>query len=617
MFFLTFTVSLFAQQPEPCFYGAGESIAYWCGAKPSAGDFEAYSKQDINKNLSALSHRDEIKWAPVFYHIITRDDGNCGGLWKDIFDGHCELNESFLPFKIGFYIVGFDTVPDTYLWNFEDPALGSTTFPIYNKPGVINVYINGNMPGLCGFATFPFNNPTGGGIFLHRNCIGADKTTYQHEMGHYLGLLHTFETVFGREFVNGSNCSFTGDLYCDTPADFLDQRVPCPYTGPKTDPNGDLYRTVIDHSLYMSYFNDACQTRFSTMQQAQMTNILTGSRSFLLNNTPPDLNPPDTTSFINPTFGNTQVNSSQLTFRWRSVSGAQYYRFSLSSVGSHQMFVDTLVADTFVYVGNLTPNKNYKYYARPVSFGNACGQPAAYRYLQTSNLKLNVRIVSPSCSDAQADTVVITPLNGAPPFSFQWAHGAEDSLLTDISPGEYTVTVSDLFGEKVVETIHLLAPAPLTISIEASINHLVAWPSGGTPPYSFSWSNGVNNQFNNLPEFGDYTVTITDSKGCIATEHFTYNSSGMLTDGRAAIKITPNPVSRQQNLNIRVELNVRTDATLSILNLHGEVIYQFQRNFSPGTTHLTYDSGLLPAGLYLLRLHSGKVSKTEKFTVVR
>ncbi|MBL0308257.1 MAG: T9SS type A sorting domain-containing protein [Bacteroidetes bacterium] len=611
------SLSIFAQTTTPCFYGEGLSVPFWCGAMVSSQDYDGYSKQDITRNLSTLSHRDDISWAPVWYHIITRDDGTCGGPWKDIFDGHCELNKIFLAFNIGFYIQGIDTVPDTYLWNYEDPALGNTTYGIYNKPDVINVYINGNMPGLCGFATFPFTNPTGGGIFLHRNCIGADKTTYPHEMGHYLGLMHTFETTFGKEFVNGTNCSFTGDLYCDTPADFLDQRIPCPYTGNKTDPNGDLYRTVIDPSLYMSYFNDACQNRFSTMQKGQMTTILTGTRSYLLTNTPPDLSAPDTAVFINPVAGNTMVNSSHLTFKWHAVPGATYYRFAINSAVSRDVLVDTVVADTFVYVGNIHPNKKYKYYAKPVSFGNTCGNPASYRYIQTSSIKLDVKIIPPVCSDAPVDTVIITPISGEPPFAFQWAHGAEDSLLTNLSAGDYYVTVSDRLGNEVSELIQMIPPQTISIRIEASTNNLVAWPSGGTPPYSFSWSNGVKNQFNNYPEFGDYTVTVTDAKGCMKVEEFSYTSIGVQTETKVGLKIFPNPAARVQNMNIQVELNERTNGVVLVMNIHGELMQEFRREFNSGVTNLPINIQSLSSGLYFVRFSSSKTNKTEKFTLVQ
>lgn len=70
----------------------------------------------------------------------------------------------------------------------------------------------------CGISTpsFLLSN----GIAVNNSCAPpSDNSTLPHQMGHYLGLFHTHETIFGVECPSGSNCSLTGDLTCDTPAD--------------------------------------------------------------------------------------------------------------------------------------------------------------------------------------------------------------------------------------------------------------------------------------------------------------------------------------------------------------------------------------------------------------
>lgn len=47
----------------------------------------------------------------------------------------------------------------------------------------------------------------------------SNKYVFVHELGHYFGLLHTFETMFGKELPDGSNGATTGDKILDTPAD--------------------------------------------------------------------------------------------------------------------------------------------------------------------------------------------------------------------------------------------------------------------------------------------------------------------------------------------------------------------------------------------------------------
>ncbi len=113
-----------------------------------------------------------------------------------------------------------------------------------------------------------------------------------HEIGHYLGLWHTFETNFGNELVNGSNCNSAGDQMCDTPADnyvdnynnasdFINCSFKCnpsPLNSCHLDANGDAYDP--DETNLMSYSLD-CRTEFSPNQISFMQQVLSSSRSYL------------------------------------------------------------------------------------------------------------------------------------------------------------------------------------------------------------------------------------------------------------------------------------------------------------------------------------------------
>ncbi len=86
------------------------------------------------------------------------------------------------------------------------------------------------------------------GSFLVCRPIFFEKTNgFIHELGHYLSLLHIEETTFKFSKVDGSDCKFTGDLICDTPAapDFKIANIntdTCVYTTTEKDTNGTLYK---------------------------------------------------------------------------------------------------------------------------------------------------------------------------------------------------------------------------------------------------------------------------------------------------------------------------------------------------------------------------------------
>lgn len=108
----------------------------------------------------------------------------------------------------------------------------------YDRPDAINIYFvktitmeDGSvLSGLSSLPTYTFGSNRLMFSYLDGSfdnfSILKDKT-FLHELGHYFGLLHTFqdsnnERLDKRELVtrqSGANCAYTGDQLCDTPAD--------------------------------------------------------------------------------------------------------------------------------------------------------------------------------------------------------------------------------------------------------------------------------------------------------------------------------------------------------------------------------------------------------------
>lgn len=129
--------------------------------------------------------------------------------------------------------------------------------------GILNLYIFDNYENVVGFTHYPNKN-------LHRIFIAKEKLldpSLIHEMGHYFGLLHTFEQNIGeRALVNEDDCLYKGDKICDTPADpdgasFLEDE--CRLYGEYRDKEGALYRPKMAN--FMSYYG-RCRSEFSPQQ---------------------------------------------------------------------------------------------------------------------------------------------------------------------------------------------------------------------------------------------------------------------------------------------------------------------------------------------------------------
>ena len=165
-----------------------------------------------------------------------------------------------------------------------------------------------------------------------------------------------------------------------------------------------------------------------------------------------------------------------------------------------------------------------------VSFNNVQlnGNPAFFTVTsggtvsQCDGLTVNVNSEVPTCFGFTNGTIAVSASNGTPPYMFNWEDGSGSPLRNNLIAGTYSVTISDGAGCSITRTVQLNSPPPLSASIQvrnesvAGLNDgsLTVFPSGGSPGYSFNWSNGVQSQTNQGLGAGTYSLTVNDSKGC-------------------------------------------------------------------------------------------------------
>lgn len=129
-----------------------------------------------------------------------------------------------------------------------------------------------------------------------------------------------------------------------------------------------------------------------------------------------------------------------------------------------------------------------------------------------------------SCFGAADGGATVNPLGGTPPYNYVWSdpQGQTGPVVSGLTAGTYYVTITDNRNCKRVDTLDLIEPGLLVVNINAinvtcSSNNdgrAQAMVSGGTSPYSFSWSTGAQQaNIQNLAP-GSYQLTVTDNRGC-------------------------------------------------------------------------------------------------------
>ncbi len=216
--------------------------------------------------------------------------------------------------------------------------------------------------GVAGYAYFP--NSHGNeidGIVMEAQWLGATPATSAilvHEMGHYLGLYHTFEGG-----CTNNNCALEGDRVCDTPPDQSTANSPCGtiQNSCSTDVNSGFTSDQNDMTInYMDYATIACYNAFTQGQSDRMEFFLLGARKSLLESEgcKDPCNMPLTAAFsasagsvlnvgTTVNFTNMSVNGSA--FEWFvdgvSIATTQNAVYTFSTVGQHLVSLRVTSAD--------------------------------------------------------------------------------------------------------------------------------------------------------------------------------------------------------------------------------------------------------------------------------
>lgn len=133
------------------------------------------------------------------------------------------------------------------------------------------------------------------------------------------------------------------------------------------------------------------------------------------------------------------------------------------------------------------------------------------------------------CFDSANGQMTVNIIGGTSPYTYLWNNGQTTQTTINLMPAVYNVTVTDSMGCTVVSGNEIISqPDSLTIS-SIITTHVSCFGGnngssqvtidGGTQPYSYSWSGGSNSGL----LAGAYSVTVTDTNGCVINSNFSIN----------------------------------------------------------------------------------------------
>jgi gliding motility-associated-like protein len=165
-------------------------------------------------------------------------------------------------------------------------------------------------------------------------------------------------------------------------------------------------------------------------------------------------------------------------------------------------------------------------YSVQVTDANGCDTIQAVTVTQPTQITIPITATMVTCNGLNDGTATANPSGGTPGYGFSWSPappaGQGTASVSGLSPGTYTVTVTDANGCIRTQTVTITQPNVLNATLNATSLDcnadcdatITSTVSGGTPGYSFLWGGGqitpsITNQCS-----GVYNLTVTDANGC-------------------------------------------------------------------------------------------------------
>lgn len=183
-----------------------------------------------------------------------------------------------------------------------------------------------------------------------------------------------------------------------------------------------------------------------------------------------------------------------------------------------------VTCDTILQISDSIANLDFGEHIITISSTNGCSEEHVFNIENVNYLELIIdTVMNTSCLNSSDGEIAVHGVNGNLPYDYSWSPIiGQDSVLSELEMGWYTVLITDEFGCTAFDSIEVQSNSDFSVSVSA-INSSCVQPTGSilitantaTVISNVYWSTGdtLTTYLDNLLP-GSYSAEVVDSAGC-------------------------------------------------------------------------------------------------------
>ena len=248
-------------------------------------------------------------------------------------------------------------------------------------------------------------------------------------------------------------------------------------------------------------------------------------------------------------------------------------------------------------------------YTLKITDKNGCFLTLSVNITQPTELLIKATTTPITCYGANNASISLAISGGTAPYQIKWSNFATGTVQTNLSAGNYQITITDAVNCQKV--LNIIIPEAPIFAITPTIKGISCYGAhdgsinlnfvGGKSPVSLVWSdNSTSGATRNNLGAGNYTVYINDATPCNITQTF--------------VILEPQQLVINANITHALDCNNTNSGAINVLVAGGNQPYTFLWSNGATTQNLTN----IPAGNYLVTVTDAKgCTQTGQYTVTR